>query len=107
MKMHTTACARFESKGKPHLTQEFTDKPIREILLAIPKWMSRTPMGSYIKFTIARTPEELERACNPQKGGVKAASHTDVMDEFESMLAQEGFDLGDDDDEPNFLEDES
>ena len=107
MKLHTTVCARFESKGKPHLTEEHTDKQIREVLMALAKWTTRTPMGSYIKFTLARTPEELERACNPKTGGPKATTPDDLMDDFEAMLAQEGFDLGDEsDDEPSLLGDD-
>lgn len=94
MKPTTEICAKFESVGKPEHTIQIDNQPMREIVMAFGRWISDSYMGSHMRITVARTPAELERACNATRGG-KEVNTDDMLRDLESMMAQEGFDLGD------------
>jgi hypothetical protein len=99
MKLSTTAFAKFESIGKPKMTQQLDNMTMREIVLAFGKWTQEIYMGSHIRVTIARSAEELESITT----GKRNAGEVELISELESLLDQELLDLCVDD-EPTLLE---
>lgn len=87
MRPTTLACARFESKGKPEKTVTLLDKPTKEILLELAHWTLATEMGHYIRITIARSPEELEKACRERVAKPAAVAAEELAADIAAMIA--------------------
>lgn len=77
--------ARLESKGRPHDSVTIEDESVAELAKAIARWLLSASMGHYMRITIARSAEDLQRAVNG--GGSGAAKTEDLLDEIDSMLA--------------------
>lgn len=82
MKPTTEVFARFSSTGKPRFNKDING-PIAEIIRALIPWMLEAHMGTSIRITLARTPEELRLA-----SGEKLDSQSSPED-FMAILEQE------------------
>lgn len=86
MKTHTRVSAKLESIGKPIHTVELHGETVREVTLAIAKWLTTAYMGSHMRITIARTPTELKIFTTRSAGSTHDKYYTDLTDELNAIL---------------------
>lgn len=61
MRTTTEVFYKFESTGRPKET-ESAKLPVRDVIMAFAKWITRVDMGGKLKITIARNLADLENS---------------------------------------------
>ena len=94
MRPTTSACARFESKGRPDDTLTLIDQPVGDILRELAMWTLKTQMGHHIQITLARSESDLMRIARSagSSGTQKELSDqvmADIMAALESGTGEE------------------
>ena len=85
MRPTTEVCARFESKGKPRFNKD-TSGSVQDVMRQLIPWMLEAHMGTAIKITFARTPQELAIACGESRSAEQSAE--DLMAEMMAQISQ-------------------
>lgn len=88
MRLTTEVWARFESKGRPSATLTL-NKQLGFVAKDFVPWLLEHAMGHYIKVTIARSKDELERWSRDIQAGKE--SQDALLNDFNSALADLGF----------------
>lgn len=94
MKQGTKVWAKCESMGRPNETLVINDS-VYQCVMKFADWMQNTYMGSYMRFTIARTQQELEDATRKwaRKEKESGEPDQDMMHDLITLLGQKEFQL--------------
>ena len=83
MRGTTRVWALLESRGQPSESVRLENVTVADAAIQLVQWLARVKMGHYLRVTVARSAEELERWSGSTSQGGQLA---DILSEVESLF---------------------